>query len=78
MFFGGGFPSQTVYNQNNARRRTRFYYQNQAAHNQENPNQAEANNVTVALQGNYKIPYSPCPICVVTVDRISTNQLSVV
>jgi len=50
MFFGGGFPSQTVYNQQNARRRTRFYYQNQAAHNHENPNQGEANNVTVALQ----------------------------
>ncbi|XP_021948301.1 dnaJ homolog subfamily B member 14 isoform X2 [Folsomia candida] len=48
MFFGGGFPSQSVYTQNN-RRRTRFYYAN-SGHNQENANQGEANNVTVALQ----------------------------
>lgn len=49
MFFGGGFPSQTVYMNNNNRRRTRFYYSN-GGHSHENANQQEANNVTVALQ----------------------------
>lgn len=49
MFFGGGFPSGTVYTQN-GRRRTRYYYTNQGGHSHENTNQAEANNVSVALQ----------------------------
>jgi len=51
MFFGGAFPSGTVYTQN-GRRRTRFYYANSGGHSHEGQGQghAEANNVTVALQ----------------------------
>lgn len=46
MFFGGGFPSGTVYTSSGGRR-TRYYYH---SHQQEGQGQTEGNNVTVALQ----------------------------
>jgi len=46
MFFGGGFPSGTVYTSGGGRR-TRYYYH---SHQQEGQGQTEGNNVTVALQ----------------------------
>lgn len=47
MFFGGGFPSGTVYTSGGGRR-TRYYYQSQQQEG--GHTQAEGNNVTVALQ----------------------------
>jgi len=49
MFFGGAFPTGTVYTMN-GRRRTRFY--TSGNHNQEGneTQQAQANGVTFALQ----------------------------
>lgn len=47
MFFGGGFPSGTVYTSGGGRR-TRYYYHSQQQEGGQG--QAEGNNVTVALQ----------------------------
>jgi hypothetical protein len=49
MFFGGAFPSSTVYANSNGRRRTRYYYSNGNAQAEGTGNQ-EGNNVSVALQ----------------------------
>jgi len=50
MFFGGAFPSTTMYT-SNGRRRTRYYYSNGQATEPGGTQQGgEANNVTMALQ----------------------------
>ncbi|CAG7668728.1 unnamed protein product [Allacma fusca] len=48
MFFGGAFPSSSVYS--TGRRRTRFYYSNGHSQESSNGQQGEPNNVTMALQ----------------------------